>query len=271
MTSAVDAIAKNRTLWETVKAVGNTYMNFTYGCGQDSEFVNSVFKKKMSVKEAWKESKLGESYWERLKGAFSRSNMKSEWEGLSKSGNGAFKKGLMFLGHRMPFIMNAFFLVKDEIPNAYRAFTDKEHGGGIGTGTKEVVKSGAKMTAMAAGAAIGSLIIPVFGGLVGGLLGGVAANMLANYALGDSFTDKVKEAEEKSKQGQQPAEMLQAQQSQQPQLQQVQQQTGQLGNIPGLTNPYPLNPYGFSGASRNSIFEMDWKDKDLMAMGVGLA
>lgn len=274
MASAVSAIAHNRDWWTTAKAAGNTYMNFTFGCGQDSEFAKALFGKgefkgkKLGVSDAWKESKLGESYLEQLKNAFSASKMSDEWklykngaEGVKPSGN-IMSAGKFFM-KRMPFVMNAVFLAM-EVPNIYKSFTDKEHGGGAGTGTKEVLKTGAKMTAMAAGAAIGSAFVPVLGGIIGGLAGGFIGSWVADKVLGERFADKVEE-EEKAKQAQQT-----------PQLQQGQQalaQSGQTGGIPGVTgNPYQFNPYGQQGfSSGNSIFQADWKDKDLMALGAGLA
>jgi hypothetical protein len=269
MASAVDAIATKKSFWDSARAAGNTYMNFTFGCGQDSEFAKSIFKEKKSVQDAWKEAKLGESYWAQLKNAFTPSKMGEEWklyregaEGVKAAG--AIRSAGRFFMKRMPFVMNAVFLAM-EVPNVYKAFMDKEHGGGVATGATEVVKTGLKMTGMAAGAAIGSLIIPWLGGAIGGLAGGFLGSLIADKVLGERFSDKVKEKEEKAKQAQQ-APQQPLQESQQP------AQSGQSRGFQGLNgNPYSISPFGQTGMpSRNSIFQMDWKDKDIMALGVGL-
>lgn len=282
MASAVNAIAQNRNWLDSAKAAGNTYLNFTFGCGQDSEFAKAIFGKgefkgkKLGVSDAWKEAKLGESYWGQLKNAFSTSKMSEEWklyrtgaEGVKPSGT-LMSAGKFFM-KRMPFVMNAVFLAL-EVPNIYKSFTDKEHGGGVGTGVKEVVKTGLKMTGMAAGAAIGSAFVPWLGGLVGGLAGGFVGSWVADKILGERFSDKVEEAE-KAKQAQKVPQLQQGQQTQQSQSQQTLGQVGQAGGTPSLSgNPYQIAPYGQQGfSSRNSIFQADWKDKDLMALGVGLA
>lgn len=277
MASAVGAIANNRTTWDSIKAIGNTYLNFTFGCGQDTKFTKAIFgkgeykDKKLGMKDAWHDAGLGESYWGQLKKAFSRDGMSKEWEALGKSGNGPIKKGFEFFSHRMPFLMNAVFLAM-EVPNLYKSFTDTEHGGGAGTGVTEIVKTGAKMTAMAAGAAIGSAFVPWLGGLIGGLAGGFVGNFIADKALGARFSDKVKEAEQ-TKQSKKSPQLQQAQQAAQPQIQQMLQQPFQPSGIPNMTgSPLLSNLYkGQSGLpSRNSIFQVDWKDKDIMAMGIGL-
>lgn len=263
MASAVDAIATNKSLWDTTKTVANTYLNFSFGCGQDQKFVESIFgrgesKVKMGVKDAWAHAKLGESWLQSFKDAFSSAKMSEEWAQYGKEGAGPLKKFGKFFMKRMPFIGNAIALCF-EGPNVYRAFTDKQHGGGLGTGLKETAKAAVKFTAFAAGAALGALV-PVPGlNMITSIVGGGVAGWLADKILGKSFTDQKEEAEaEKAKL---------AQQTQQPQ-----QQTGQslgaqgAGGMPSFTNPY-----GQNGLNSNSVFQADWKDKDLMAMSVGLA
>lgn len=265
MASAVDAIATNRSFWDTAKKVGNTYMNFTFGCGQDSKFVESIFKEKKGVKEAWHDAKLGESWFQSFKDAFTPSKMSEEWklyregaEGVKAAGK--LKSAGKFFMKRMPFIGNAVALCF-EGPNVYRAFTDKEHGGGLGTGLVETAKAAVKFTAFAAGAAIGGMV-PVPGlNILTSMAGGMLAGWVADKILGKSFTDKKEEAEaEKAQQAQQ------TQQAQQPQ--QTGLSTGAQG-AGGMPQQF-MNPYG-QGGNSNSIFQSDWKDKDLMAMSVGLA
>ena len=259
MASAVSAIATNKNWWDATKKVANTYMNFSFGCGQDQKFVESIFgrgenKVKMGVKDAWKKAELGESWWGSFKKAFTPSEIKAEWSALE---GGAFKKSFKFLGKKMPFIGNAIYLLT-EAPNLYRSFTDKEHGGGIGTGIEETAKFGVKAAAFAAGAALGALVPGV--GFLTSIVGGMAASWIADKIIGKSFTDKKEEMEaEKAKQ-----------------TQQAQQQTAQTEQSAGSQatsgNPSFTNPYGQSKfSSRNSIFQTDWQDKDLMAMGAGLA
>lgn len=271
MTSAAGAIADNRSFWETAKKVGNTYMNYSFGCGQDQKFVESIFGKnkekvKMGVKDAWKEAKLGESWWQTLKEAFTPSKMGEEWKGY-KTGDiakgikpaGNIRSAGRFFLKRMPFIGNAAALAFVELPNVYRAFTDKENGGGLGTGLKETAKAAVKMAAFATGAALGALVPGV--GLLTSIAGGIAAGWVADKILGKSFTDKKEEAEAEKAQ--------KAQQIQQ--AQQLQQSTGQPVGVQGANAmPQLMNPYGQQGMNSNSIFQADWKDKDLMAMSVGL-
>lgn len=264
MTSAVGVIADNRSFWEMAKKVGNTYLNFSFGCGQDQKFVESIFgrgetKVKMGVKDAWKEAKLGESWWQTLKDAFTPSKMGEEWK-LYKTGTetvkaaGNLRSAGRFFLKRMPFIGNAVGLAF-AVPNIYRAFTDKENGGGLGAGLKETAKEAIKFTAFAAGAALGALVPGV--GFLTAIAGGMAAGWIADKILGKSFTDKKEEAEAEKAQ--------KTQQAQQPQQQSVQLQGA------GGTQQQFTNPYVQGGMNSNSIFQADWKDKDLMAMSVGLA
>lgn len=258
MASAVDSITANRSFWDTTKKVANTYLNFSFGCGQDTKFVESIFgrgesKVKMGIKDAWKEAKLGESWWQSFKDAFTPSKMKAEWAQYGEEGAGTLKKSGKFFLKRMPFIGNAVALAF-EVPNIYKAFTDKEHGGGVGTGLLETAKAGVKFPVFAAGAALGGLV-PVPGlNILTSIAGGMVAGWIADKILGERFADKVEE-EEKAKKAQQ-----------QQQTQQQQQQT-QSGQSPG--GGQGANPYG-QGFSGNSIFQVDWKDRDLMAMSAGL-
>lgn len=269
MTSALGAIADNRSFWETAKKVGNTYMNFSFGCGQDQKFFESIFgrnekKVKMSIKGAWKEAKLGESWWQTFKDAFTPSKMGEEWRLYREGAEGVKAAGKLrsagrFFLKRMPFIGNAVAL-GFAVPNVYRAFTDKENGGGLGAGIKETAKEGVKFAAFAAGAALGAMV-PVPGlNILTSIVGGMAAGWIADKILGKSFTDKKEEAEAEKAQ--------KAQQSQQPQ-----KPTGQPEGAQGAGGmPQQLmNPFGQQGMNSNSIFQSDWKDKDIMAMSVGLA
>lgn len=264
-----DAAGTSRNWGDMLKKAGNTYMNYSFGCGQDQKFVESIFGKnkekvKMGVKDAWKEAKLGESWWQTLKDAFTPSKMGEEWRGY-KTGDiakgikpaGNIRSAGRFFLKRMPFIGNAVALGFVELPNVYRAFTDKENGGGIGTGLKETAKAAVKMAAFATGAALGALVPGV--GLLTSIAGGIAAGWLADKVLGKSFTDKKEEAEAEKAQ--------KVQQAQQPQ--QTDGQTQGAQGAGGMPQQF-MNPYGQGGMNSNSIFQMDWKDKDIMAMNAGL-
>lgn len=261
LTSAVETVTHGNW-WSTAKKAGNTFMNFTFGCGQDSIFLRSMIKDKKGVREAWTESKMGESWWGSLKKAFTPSAMKEEWKGLE---GGALKKFGQFFHKRMPFIGTASCLVLTEIPNAYRAFTDKEHGGGIWTGIKETAKAAFKCSVFAAGAALGGLISGGFLGVAGSIAGGLAGSWIADKIAGKSFTEK-KEAIEEAKANAVKQAQQQTQGQTQEQTQSAQQnETQKTGNSSSTSNPFGQS---FSG---NNPFQVDWKDRDLMAMSAGLA
>lgn len=265
--SAVAGITKNRNLWGTTQSAFNTFMNSAFGCGQDVEFAKALIKEKKGVKAAWTEAKLGESWWASFKKAFTPSEMKEEWK-LYRDGTetvkaaGKLRSAGRFFMKRMPFIGNAIYLAT-EAPNIYRAFTDEKHGGGIGTGIKETVKFGIKAVAFAAGMALGGLISGGILGLAGGLVGGSVGSWIADKILGKSFTEQKEEKE---------AEQAQLAQKQAAQALPFTGNNSQktAANSYG-NNSLGMNPYDKTGLSSNSIFQADWKDKDLMAMSVGLA
>lgn len=143
--------------------------------------------------------------------SFAKNSMKS-WGGEiyqgAKKGTGIFSKtfggakGLIAgAGKRLPLVGTALSLAF-EIPNVYRAFTDKE--GGAVTGTVETGKAAVKLGAFAggaaAGAALGTLIFPGVGtvaggiiGFVGGAIGAMGAGAVADKIVGKSFTEQQEE------------------------------------------------------------------------------
>lgn len=195
--TAIGAIAKNKNWWEITKKVANGYMNSVFGCGQDAEFAKLLIKDKAGLKAAWDGSKLGESFFQRTKEALSFSNISQEFKDASTAVNfmgkeGKLAKYLGVAGRRMPFIMNVVTLAC-EVPNIIKAFTDKEHGGGVGAGLAETAKTGIKLGAFAAGMALGSLVPGV--GFITGMIGGMAGQWLAEKIVGKSFTDKAAETD----------------------------------------------------------------------------
>lgn len=259
--------ATNSGLWDITKKVMNTYLNSSFGVEQNEKFLRTFFQLKKTrsfdkaVSNAYQQSGLGESFWKSIKDAFSPENVKTEWETLmgGKTGISAiFKSSGKFLMKRMPFIGSAICLAT-EFPNIVKSFTDKEHGGGLATGLGETLKTAVKISAMAAGAALGALV-PVPGlNLVTCMAGGAAASWIADKLLGKSFTDKVAEADEatKKKSGSETQENQDSSYV----------QNFKQSNLYDTNNPFQYNQNNFS----NPFSQEDWKDKDLMAMSVGLA
>lgn len=251
--------ATDSGLWNITKKVVNTYLNSSFGVEQNERFLRTFWQLKKTrsfnkaVSCAYQQSKLGESFWEALKDAFTPKNIKAEWE-MAKGG--VFKKSGAFLMKRMPFIQSAICLAT-ELPNIFKAFTDTQNGGGIGTGLGETAKAAIKISAMAAGAALGTLV-PVPGlNMVTCMAGGAAASWIADKLLGKSFTEKVKEAAEKKK----------TDSENQKNQNDTNMQNPEQFNPNGINNPFQYNPNNFS----NPFDQEGWKDKDLMAMSVGLA
>ena len=91
---------------------------------------------------------------------------------------------------RMPLI-GGLIMVATQIPNLFRAFTDKE--GGVATGLLETGKAVAKVGIDTAGFMIGQALIPI--PFVGGMIGCMASSWLGEKILGKSFSDKKAEAE----------------------------------------------------------------------------
>lgn len=187
-------------------------------------------------KDAWKNTshlRNNGTFWSRTVEQIKPQGWVDDFANFSKNGS-KFSAGFKCLGKRMPLI-GSLVAVGFEVPNLWHAFTDKENGGGIGTGLLETGKASLKLGAMAAGfaagAAIGTAICPglgtaagaVVGGIVsfvGGILGSIGASKVADGILGKSFTEKKEEKQEKlAKQ------------------QEEQQQQMQMG-YGGMTNPF---------------------------------
>lgn len=106
---------------------------------------------------------------------------------------GGALKGLWKACNKLP-IIGTLFVIGGEIPDIYTAFSK----GGAWEGTKQVLKSSAKVVGFAAGTALGAVV----GGPVGALAGGLAADMLVNYLTGGSYSENhPEETEETEQQG----------------------------------------------------------------------
>lgn len=188
----------------------------------------------------------------------------SLWKGLGRN--------LKPITKRMPLIGNLLFAAM-EIPNIFRAFTDKKDGG-VGTGVGETVKAATKFGGFAAGAAIGQALIPI--PLVGALVGGMIGGWITEKLVGKSFTEKKEEKEEAAAEtAQAQAEVqTQAQAGAQVQTQEQIQTPGQtqqnptqniaaqnFGGLTGQTNPYLL-------ASNMGNQNPDYMNDDFMSMNL---
>lgn len=219
-------------LWKGVKNFVHDYSHFVVGVEQSEKFSEVLTKSvrgekvlnpktnkyiyeggkgftdfKGSLKDAWNKSKEAlfedgkqKSFWNVIKDSFAK--IPEEFKAIPKEAKwfakeGKLMKGLGVLGKRMPLIGNVL-MIAFELPNIVSAFTDKEHGGGIGTGLMETGKAALKLGAFAVGAAIGAVIPPPF---IGSMIGGFAASWVADKLLGKSFTDKVEENKNSLKKG----------------------------------------------------------------------
>ena len=99
-----------------------------------------------------------------------------------------FKGSLSGIGKRMPLI-GTLLIAVTELPNIFSAFKDKGLVGGI----TETGKSGLRLGAGMAGAAIGQALIPI--PIVGGIVGYMAGDWLMSKFTGKSHSEKKAEAE----------------------------------------------------------------------------
>ena len=106
-----------------------------------------------------------------------------------------FKGSMSGMGKRMPLI-GTLMIAVTELPNIFSAFNDK----GIVGGIAETGKSGLRLGAGMAGAAIGQAIIPI--PIVGGIIGYMAGDWLMSKFTGKSHSEKKAEMEEALKQQQ---------------------------------------------------------------------
>ena len=118
---------------------------------------------------------------------------KKEWIAGGKAAKAAGKSQLWgkiggankALMKRMPLI-GGLIMVATQIPNLYKAFTDKD--GGVATGLLETGKAVAKVGIDTAGFMIGQALIPI--PFVGGMIGCMASSWLGEKILGKSYSDK---------------------------------------------------------------------------------
>ncbi len=171
-----------------------------------------------------------------------------------------FKGSMSGMGKRMPLI-GTLMIAVTELPNIFSAFNDK----GIVGGIAETGKSGLRLGAGMAGAAIGQAIIPI--PIVGGIIGYMAGDWLMSKFTGKSHSEKKAEMEEALKQQQ---TMLQQQYAMNP------FGTGiphTQGIQPQINTPQPtmtpqqlmaLQQMLYSGATANPM------EQDFMAMTSGM-
>lgn len=252
---------ENQSIFQTFK---NAQSSTTKAVGNDNLF-----------KRIWKNlSGIGSDYRKinaQIKNikAGSHAGKLTFWKSLGKR--------LSPIAKRMPLIGNLIFAAM-EIPNIFRAFTDKD--GGVGTGIAETGKTATKFAGFAAGAAIGTALFPGVGSLIGGLIGGFAGGWFTEKLVGKSFTEKKQEKEEK--------EMIDSQLKQQnntanpafgnlaetttldptQNTQNIQNNTNLVNTKnkedkqTANTNPFNFNP--------NTYSQPDFLEKDFMAMNAGL-
>lgn len=138
-----------------------------------------------------------------------------------------FSGSLSGIGKRMPLI-GTLIIGLTELPNIFSAFKDE----GLIGGLKETGKSGLRLGAGIAGAAIGQALIPI--PVVGSLVGYAVGDWLMSKFTGKSHSEKKAEAEDAIKQ-------------QQLALQQMQQQ-GMNPFAQGGFNVYPgMNSFAQGG------------------------
>ncbi len=171
-----------------------------------------------------------------------------------------FKGSMSGIGKRMPLI-GTLMIAVTELPNIFSAFNDK----GIVGGITETGKSGLRLGAGMAGAAIGQAIIPI--PIVGGIIGYMAGDWLMSKFTGKSHSEKKAEAEEALKQQQ---AMLQQQYGMNPfgaGIPNTQGTQPQI-NMPQATMTpqqlMALQQMLYSGAMANPM------DQDFMAMTSGI-
>ncbi len=284
-------------MWGGFKKAANTYLHFTLGTQNDifsSELSKAVRGTKdeagkyvggngfkgfgSSLKNAWNtslEPVKDQSFLHSTCGSITSTG--AEIKDIFKEGSEATgflsksKAVLGVFGKKMPLICNLIY-VATESPNIWRAFTSPQ--GGIGTGSKELLKTIVKLAGFSAGAAIGQALIPI--PFVGAMVGGIVGGWLADKAVGKSFTEKQEaqaQAQPNPQQQLQPKqEIVQAQtrpmQARQPQARYA--QIPAYGQNPYSQNPYASNPFAQGPQGFNPQYsQMDFRDKDLMAMSAG--
>lgn len=282
--------------WQGTKSAFHNYANFVFGVEQSEKFSKELHSAIRGTKNAagkyeggagfnnfwgnvsksWESSKSivrDKSLWSVIKESFSK--IPSEFKAASRLAKMTGKNSKYLgatgkiLGKRMPLIGNVI-MIATEIPNIYRSFTNPQ--GGFGTGVKEIGKTAAKLGGFAVGAAIGQALIPVpfLGAVVGGMVGGWVADKI----VGKSFSEKLDEAKaQHMQQIPQQEEMRQAI----PKGVQYAQRIPMNGQNPYAANPFAPSPYAQNPfnqgrqASFSPYSQMDFRDKDLMAMSAGLA
>lgn len=249
---------KNQSIFQTCK---NAYNNTAEAAG-NKNFFQRIWD---NLKGIGPDYKKANAQIKAIK-AGAHAEKLTFWKGLSKR--------LSPISKRMPLIGNLIFAAM-EIPNIFKAFTDKKDGG-IGKGVGETVKAATKFGGYAAGAAIGQALIPI--PVVGALIGGMIGGWITEKVVGKSFTEKKEEKEEKEEAA---AEAAQAQaqagiqvqnqgqiqtsgQTQQNQTQNIAAQNiaaQNFGSLTGQTNPYLL-------AQHMGNQNPDYMNDDFMSMNL---
>ena len=178
-------------IWNGVKVLANDFVNVTIGVEQSSAFERAIrpaIKEdggvgffKHSVPDAWKVSReavAGKSLWKNIKDSFAA--VPGEIRAL-KGQAGKIGKSFDILYKRMPLLGN-IIMIGTSIPSIYSAFTDKENGGGLFTGIKEIGKTAISMAAFGVGSLLGSALGPV-GAIAGGMVAGwIASSLLPSFS-----------------------------------------------------------------------------------------
>lgn len=145
-----------------------------------------------------------------------------------------FKGSLTGIGKRMPLI-GTLIVGLTELPNIFSAFKDE----GLIGGLKETGKSGLRLGAGMAGAAIGQALIPI--PVVGSLVGYAVGDWLMSKFTGKSHSEKKAEEEALKQQQLSPIDMLQKEYLEKFRKQAALMQLNQQGINPfyvqGYTNP----------------------------------
>lgn len=168
--------------------------------GKGNEFALKNAKKKIGVgwealkNEASKTMNSNKSIWSSIK-SFGKSLISKPKQGIrvaeklaQRAGKtagfwakaGGALKGLGKVFKKLP-VIGTIIAIGCEIPDIYDAFSR----GGAWEGTKQVLKSTAKIAGFAAGTALGAVV----GGPVGALVGGLAGDMLVNWIVGGSYSE----------------------------------------------------------------------------------
>lgn len=277
---AINPIGAGGGFINVTKKVARDYSNFVFGTTQSDVFANRLQTLvrgtkdattgkyvggaglnglKGNIADAWKTSLKaveGKSFWQVTKESFS--SMGGEFKAAQRLAKnkgigkffGASKK---ILGKRMPFIGVALTAIF-ELPNIFKAFTDKQNGGGIATGVAETGKAAIKLGAFAAGSAIGQALIPI--PLVGALIGGMVAGIIADKIVGKSFTEKAE------------AKMAKAAEEEQKKIKKQELIAQNTVTAAPTGQSFAGNTYSSNPFATNNMSNIDYMNQDIMSMGL---